>query len=128
MSPSPFSVTSPTDPSSYSWEATDDGIAERLVVALGRIHRKDLHDPTFGIDDELENDQAKTARARLQRIGQSRIGQQPWRRHAASSPNSAPRAERDRPQHRGDDFAEPAALGFTAFGVRECIQPLLIAT
>ena len=32
MSPSPFAVTSPTDPASYSWEATDEGVAERFGV------------------------------------------------------------------------------------------------
>ena len=29
MSPSPFAVTSQTDPASYAWEATDEGVAER---------------------------------------------------------------------------------------------------
>ena len=32
MSPSPFAVTSPTDPASYSWEATDEAVAERFGI------------------------------------------------------------------------------------------------
>ena len=32
MSPSPFAVSSPTDPASYSWEATDEGVAERFGI------------------------------------------------------------------------------------------------
>ena len=34
MSPSPFAVTSPTDPASYSWEATDEGVAERFGIPV----------------------------------------------------------------------------------------------
>ncbi len=43
MSPSPFSVSSPTDPSSYSWEATDEGIAERFGIPLSKVLRFDLN-------------------------------------------------------------------------------------
>ena len=35
MSTSPFAVTSPTDPASYSWEATDEGVAERFGIPVG---------------------------------------------------------------------------------------------
>ena len=34
MSPSPFAVTSPTDPASYAWEATDEGVAERFGIPI----------------------------------------------------------------------------------------------
>ena len=34
MSPSPFAVSSPTDPASYSWEATDEGVAERFGIPI----------------------------------------------------------------------------------------------
>ncbi len=43
VSPSPFSVSSPTDPASYSWEATDEGIAERFGVPLSQVLRFDLN-------------------------------------------------------------------------------------
>ncbi len=43
MSPSPFSVTSQTDPASYSWEATDEGVAERFGILLGQVLRFDLN-------------------------------------------------------------------------------------
>ncbi|MEI7742159.1 MAG: histidinol-phosphate transaminase [Chloroflexota bacterium] len=43
MSPSPFSVTSQTDPSSYSWEATDEGVAERFGIPLSQVLRFDLN-------------------------------------------------------------------------------------
>lgn len=43
MSPSPFSVSSPVDPASYSWEATDEGIAERFGVPLSQVLRFDLN-------------------------------------------------------------------------------------
>jgi histidinol-phosphate aminotransferase len=43
MSPSPFAVTSPTDPASYSWEATDEGVAERFGIPIERVLRFDLN-------------------------------------------------------------------------------------
>ena len=43
MSPSPFAVTSPTDPASYSWEATDEGVAERFGIPLSQVLRFDLN-------------------------------------------------------------------------------------
>ena len=43
MSPSPFSTSSPTDPASYSWEATDEGIAERFGIPLPQVLRFDLN-------------------------------------------------------------------------------------
>jgi histidinol-phosphate aminotransferase len=43
MSPSPFAVTSPTDPASYSWEATDEGVAERFGIPVGQVLRFDLN-------------------------------------------------------------------------------------
>ena len=43
MSPSPFSVTSQTDPASYSWEATDEGVAERFGIAVSQVLRFDLN-------------------------------------------------------------------------------------
>ena len=43
MSPSPFAVTSPTDPASYSWEATDEGVAERFGIPVEQVLRFDLN-------------------------------------------------------------------------------------
>jgi histidinol-phosphate aminotransferase len=43
VSPSPFSVTSPTDPASYSWEATDESVAERFGIPVGQVLRFDLN-------------------------------------------------------------------------------------
>ncbi len=43
MSPSPFSVSSQTDPASYSWEATDEGVAERFGIPVARVLRFDLN-------------------------------------------------------------------------------------
>ena len=43
MSPSPFAVTSPTDPASYSWEATDEGVAARFGIQYRRVLRFDLN-------------------------------------------------------------------------------------
>ena len=43
MSPSPFSVTSQTDPASYSWEATDEGVAERFGIPVTQVLRFDLN-------------------------------------------------------------------------------------
>ena len=43
MSPSPFAVSSPTDPASYSWEATDEGVAERFGIPISQVLRFDLN-------------------------------------------------------------------------------------
>ena len=43
MSPSPFAVSSPTDPASYSWEATDEGVAERFGIPVSEVLRFDLN-------------------------------------------------------------------------------------
>ena len=43
MSTSPFSVASPTDPASYSWEATDEGVAERFGIPVEQVLRFDLN-------------------------------------------------------------------------------------
>ena len=43
MSPSPVSFTSPTQPASYSWEATDEGVAARYGLPIERIVRFDLN-------------------------------------------------------------------------------------
>lgn len=43
MSPSPFAVSSPTDPASYSWEATDEGVAERYGIPVEQVLRFDLN-------------------------------------------------------------------------------------
>ena len=43
MSPSPFAVTSPTDPASYSWEATDESVAERFGIPVSQVLRFDLN-------------------------------------------------------------------------------------
>ena len=43
MSPSPFAVTSPTDPASYGWEATDEGVAERFGIPISQVLRFDLN-------------------------------------------------------------------------------------
>ncbi len=43
MSPSPFAVTSPTDPASYGWEATDEGVAERFGIPVAQVLRFDLN-------------------------------------------------------------------------------------
>jgi histidinol-phosphate aminotransferase len=43
MSPSPFAVTSQTDPASYSWEATDEGVAERFGIPVSQVLRFDLN-------------------------------------------------------------------------------------
>jgi histidinol-phosphate aminotransferase len=43
MSPSPFAVTSSTDPGSYAWEATDEGIAERFGIPVSQVLRFDLN-------------------------------------------------------------------------------------
>jgi histidinol-phosphate aminotransferase len=43
MSPSPFAVSSPTDPASYSWEATDEGVAARFGIPVEQVLRFDLN-------------------------------------------------------------------------------------
>jgi len=43
MSPSPFAVTSPTDPSSYAWEATDESVAARFGIPVEQVLRFDLN-------------------------------------------------------------------------------------
>ncbi len=43
MSTGPFAVTSPTDPASYSWEATDEGVAERFGIPVAQVLRFDLN-------------------------------------------------------------------------------------
>ena len=43
MSPSPFAVTSPTDPASYAWEATDEGVAQRFGIPVSQVLRFDLN-------------------------------------------------------------------------------------
>jgi len=43
MSPSPASYPSPTQPASYSWEATDEGVAERYGLPIDRVVRFDLN-------------------------------------------------------------------------------------
>jgi histidinol-phosphate aminotransferase len=43
MSPSPFMVSSPTDPASYAWEATDEGVAERYGIPVSQVLRFDLN-------------------------------------------------------------------------------------
>ena len=43
MSPSPVSFSSPLQPASYSWEATDEGVAERYNLPLDQVVRFDLN-------------------------------------------------------------------------------------
>ena len=43
MSPSPFTVASATDPASYDWEATDEGVAARFGIAESQVVRFDLN-------------------------------------------------------------------------------------
>lgn len=43
MSPSPVSVSSPSEPASYSWEATDEGVAERFGIPREQVIRFDLN-------------------------------------------------------------------------------------
>lgn len=43
MSPTPVTFTSPTAPAAYSWEATNDEVAERYGVPLASIVRFDLN-------------------------------------------------------------------------------------
>lgn len=43
MSPSPASVPSPTDPASYTWEATDEQVADRYGLPIERVVRFDLN-------------------------------------------------------------------------------------
>lgn len=43
MSPSPVTFSSPNDPASYSWEATDEGVAARYGIAIDEVVRFDLN-------------------------------------------------------------------------------------
>jgi histidinol-phosphate aminotransferase len=43
MSPSPVSFTSPNQPASYSWEATNEGVAARYDLPIERVIRFDLN-------------------------------------------------------------------------------------
>ena len=43
MSPSPVSTTSPTDPATYAWEATDEGVAARFGIPVSQVLRFDLN-------------------------------------------------------------------------------------
>ena len=43
MSPTPVTYTSPTAPTGYAWEATDDEVAARYGIARERILRFDLN-------------------------------------------------------------------------------------
>ncbi len=43
MTPSPFAVTSPTDPASYAWEATNESVAERFGLPIEQVIRFDLN-------------------------------------------------------------------------------------
>lgn len=43
MSPTPVTFTSPTQPASYSWEATDEEVAARFGIPLDMIVRFDLN-------------------------------------------------------------------------------------
>jgi histidinol-phosphate aminotransferase len=43
MNQSPVSFASPTQPASYSWEATDEGVAERYGLPIDRVVRFDLN-------------------------------------------------------------------------------------
>ena len=43
MTPTPVTYTSPTAPATYSWEATNEAVAERYGVAIDRIVRFDLN-------------------------------------------------------------------------------------
>jgi histidinol-phosphate aminotransferase len=43
MSPSPVSVPSPMDPASYSWEATDEEVADRYGLPIEHVIRFDLN-------------------------------------------------------------------------------------
>jgi histidinol-phosphate aminotransferase len=43
MSPTPVTFTSPTEPSSYSWEATDEGVSARYGVPIDQVVRFDVN-------------------------------------------------------------------------------------
>jgi hypothetical protein len=43
MSPTPVTTSLPTQPASYSWEATDEEVSARFGVPLDRILRFDLN-------------------------------------------------------------------------------------
>ena len=43
MSPTPVSFSSPVEPASYSWEATDEGVASRYGLPIEQVVRFDLN-------------------------------------------------------------------------------------
>ncbi len=43
MTTSPFAVTSPTDPASYAWEATNESVAARFGIPIEQVLRFDLN-------------------------------------------------------------------------------------
>ncbi len=43
MSPTPFAVSDPGNPASYSWEATDESVAARFGIPLEQVIRFDLN-------------------------------------------------------------------------------------
>ncbi len=43
MTSSPFAVTDVANPASYSWEATDEGVADRFGIPLSQVIRFDLN-------------------------------------------------------------------------------------
>ena len=43
MSPSPVTFSSPDEPASYSWEATDEGVAARYGIPIDEVVRFDLN-------------------------------------------------------------------------------------
>jgi histidinol-phosphate aminotransferase len=43
MSPTPVTFTTPGQPASYSWEATDEGVAARYGIPVGQVVRFDLN-------------------------------------------------------------------------------------
>ena len=43
QSPSPMTFSSPVTPASYSWEATDEGVAERYGIPIEQVCRFDLN-------------------------------------------------------------------------------------
>ncbi len=53
MSPTPVTFSSPTDPSAYTWEATDEVVAARYGIPVGDVVRFDLN--TSPTPPELAN-------------------------------------------------------------------------
>jgi histidinol-phosphate/aromatic aminotransferase/cobyric acid decarboxylase-like protein len=43
MSPTPVTTTLPTQPATYSWEATDEEVAARFGVPIDQVLRFDLN-------------------------------------------------------------------------------------